>query len=326
MKPPLWVRVSIAVAAGALAAALLWLKFRAGGGYLYALDFSSYWRGSDAFRRGISPYVAVNAFSKQYPFGAGYLNMMPAAVLFLPLAYLAPQIAAVVAEGVSVATFAFALTRDGYWRLPLLASYPLIFCVLSAQVVPLVTAAMLLPALGFLAPVKFTLGAVGYAYNLSRRYAVLAIAAVCITVVIWPWWPAQWWAERHDVAGTYYHVPLLLPGGFLALTALWRWRRPEARLVAAMACVPQTMLYYDQLPLGLVAKSYRECLAAAVLSWTAPLVAIALHGNAATDREVLFRQNGPIILALYYLPALFLVLIRNKGVTASQSVNGAHRL
>src|SRR6185436_275083 len=171
---------------------------------------------------------------------------------------------------------------------PLLLSHPFIFAAMAAQVVPLITAAFLLPSLGFLASIKFTHGAVGFAYNLSRRYLVGAVLAVLVSVVIWPWWPAQWWAERHDLAGVYYAVPVLLPGGFLALAALYRWRQREARLVAAMACVPQAMLYYDQLPLGLVALSFRQCLVAAVLSWIAPVASIVLHGAAPIDRERLF--------------------------------------
>jgi hypothetical protein len=308
--PPLGLRVSIALGVGALAAILLWLKFRAGGAYLYALDFSGYWRGADAFRRGVSPYVAVNAFSRQYPWDAGFLYPLPAAVMFVPFSYLAPQTAAVVVDFFYVATFAFALMRDGYWRLPLLLSYPFIFAALAAQITPLVTAAFLLPILGFVTPAKFTLGAVGFAYNLSWKYALGAIGFMLITIAIWPWWPAQWIAERHDVAGVFYHVPILVPGGFLALAALIRWRAPEARLVAAMACVPQGMLYYDQLPLALVAQSYRECLVVAVVSWLAPAVAILLHGNAPVDRVQLFAQNAPIIIACYYVPATAFVLWR----------------
>jgi hypothetical protein len=50
-------------------------------------------------------------------------------------------------------------------------------------------------------------------------------------------------AELHDtVGGPYYHVPVLVVGGFLTLAAVAKWRLPEARLLVVMACVPQTML------------------------------------------------------------------------------------
>ena len=43
------------------------------------------------------------------------------------------------------------------------------------------------------------------------------------------------------------------------LLAMLRWRRPEGRLVAAMACVPQTYFSCDQLPPLLVPVIARAC-------------------------------------------------------------------
>jgi hypothetical protein len=264
--------------------------------------------------RGYSPYVVINAFSTLYPFGAGYLYMLPAAVLLMPFGYLSPPAAMALFEGIAVAIFAFALMRDGYWRLPLLASAPLVYGALAGQTVPLVTAAMLIPSLGWLAPIKHSTGAAGAAYTLSPRYMMLGAGIVILSVIIWPWWPAQWWAERHDIAGKYYHVPVVATGGILLLLALVRWRRPEARLLATMACLPQTMLFYDQLPLTLLAKNYRQALYVAVASWVAPVVAILDHGIGPMNRAPLFNLNAPIILACYYLPCLAVVLLRpNEG-------------
>jgi hypothetical protein len=79
--------------------------------------------------------------------------MLPAAVLFLPLSYLPPQTAAFVEEGIAIAAFAYALTRDCYWRLPLLLSYQLIFLGLRRR--SLMIAAMFLP--GFVPPINFTI-------------------------------------------------------------------------------------------------------------------------------------------------------------------------
>ena len=304
-------RVAIAIAAGVVAGLLLWLRFRAEGPYDWALDFTPYWRAGDAFRRGVSPYVAINATDHNYPCcSAGFLYMLPAAVLAIPFSHLPAQPAAVLATSLYVGVFAYALMRDGYWRLPLLLSYPLVFCALSAQIVPLTTAAFLLPALGVFASVKFTHGAVGWLYNLSRVYFIGAGAVVVASIVIWPWWPGQFWAERHDVMDVIYHVPILLPGGFLALLALIRWRRPEARMVAAMACMPQAMLFYDQLPLTLVAQTYRESLLAAVWSWSVPALGILLYGNAPIDRHLLFERTAPYIVWFYYLPAAAVVVFR----------------
>src|SRR5689334_16345681 len=98
MRPPTRYRLAIALGAGCVAGLLLWLRFRAGGAYLWALDFTPYWRGADAFRRGVSPYIAINGFDKGYPCcSGGYVYMFPATIFFLPFAWLGAQTAAVLA-------------------------------------------------------------------------------------------------------------------------------------------------------------------------------------------------------------------------------------
>ena len=303
-------RAVLAVVIGLAFGGLAWAKLRAAGPYALAYDFTFHWRAGDALRRGYSPYAVINGFSTLYPFTTGYLYWLPTAVMLEPFALLPMRTAMPIFAGLSAAVFAYALTTDGYWRLPFIASAPFLFGVLSGQVVPLVVAAMLIPALGWLAPMKYTSGAAGFAYNLSRKYAILAAAVVIVSVVAWPWWPRQWLNELHDVVGgPYYAVPLLLPGGFILLASLLKWRRPEARLLAAMACAPQLMLFYDQLPLLVLAKTRQQALVMAVASWFAPALGIALHGISA-DSAQLFRWNASIILASYYLPGLAIVLMR----------------
>lgn len=303
----------VAAVIGAVASALMWARLRSAGGYAFALDFSPHWRAADAMLHGVSPYLAINAFTTLYPFGAGYLYMLPAAIILLPFGYLEPQTATVIFAGISIAVFAYALARDGWWRLPLLASAPLVYGALSGQTVPLIVAAMLVPSLGWLAPIKFTLGAAGWVYNLSLRYALLAAAVVVVSVAVFPWWPMQWVHELGDVNGVYYHVPLRVLGGVVALAALSRWRRPEARLIAVMACVPQTMLFYDQLPLGLVAHTYRQALTFAVASWVAPLMSLWHFGSQPVDRQSLLAWNAPLIVACYYIPCALVVLTRGNA-------------
>jgi hypothetical protein len=57
-----------------------------------------------------------------------------------------------------------------------------------------------------------------------------------------------------------------LPGGFLLALAALRWRRPEARLLLAIAIAPQTIVPYDLVPLAVVPESRREVLLMA-LGW-----------------------------------------------------------
>jgi len=312
-------RIAVAVICGLAFWAIAALKLRAAGPYALALDFTPHWWAGDALRRGYSPYLVINAISKQYPFNGGYFWMLPTAVILEPFAFLPMQTAMPIFVGLSIALFVYALTVEGWWRLPFVASAPLVYGAMGGQVVPLVVAAILLPALGWLAPMKFTLATAGFAYNLSLRYVALAAGVVVVSIVIWPWWPMQWFHDLHDIVpGTYYHVPVLLVGGFLLLSAALRWKRQDARLLLVMACLPQTMLYYDQLPLLVIARTRRQALAMALCSWVAPIAALALH-PASADRTILFGWNAPIILACYYFPCLAAVLMRSNVATQAEA-------
>ena len=308
-------RAGLALVVGLVCWVFLVLKARVDGPGGWVNDFTVHWLAVDAFRHGYSPYKAINAFSTHYSFNAGYVYWLPTAVILLPFAWLPMQVAMQIFSALSVAIFTYAITRDGWWRLPFLGSLPLIWCMVSGQTVPLVTAAMLLPALGWLAPIKYTTAAAGAAFNLSRVYVLGAAAVVVVSVIVWPWWPREWWADLHEgVGGPNWHIPARVAGGIVLLAALTKWRRPEARLLAVMACVPQTMLYYDQLPLLVVARSYRQALALSLASWVAPIVLIWMHPGGPFPRATLFAYNAPVVVWCYYVPCLLLVLSRpNKA-------------
>jgi hypothetical protein len=307
-SPSIRGRVGVALAVAAVAFALAFLRYH-DAPYVYAGDFTWHWRAGRAMLDGASPYRVINTLP-YYPYNSGYYYLLPTAVVAAPFSLLSPHDAAALFTGCSIGLLAFALTRGGYERLPLLASLPVVWCIFSGQVTALATTAIILPALWWLWPLKYTIGGAGAAYQLSARYLVLGLALVALTMLIWPWWPRDWIAEFSDNNGSYYRVPLLVPGGVLVLMTLLRWRRPEARLIAALACVPQTMLYYDQLPLLLAARSYREALWFSLGSYGAPLIAIAIYGMAPVDLRVLVQRNAPVIVACYYVPVAILVLAR----------------
>jgi hypothetical protein len=306
--PPIHARIAIAIGVALVAFTLAMLRFR-GAPYAYAGDFTWHWRAGRAMLDGASLYRVINTLP-YYPYNSGYYYFLPTALVVAPFSVLTPHMAAAVFVGCSLGLLALGLTRDGYWRLPILASLPVVWCIFSGQVVTLATAVILLPALWWLWPMKYTLGAAGAAYHLSARYVAVGVVLLGLTMIIWPWWPRDWVAELSDNNGRYYRVPLLVPGGVLLLVTLLRWRRPEARLIAAMACVPQTMLYYDQLPLTLAASSYRQALWISIGSYAAPLIASAIFGAAAVDLRVLVERNAPVILACYYAPTALLILFR----------------
>lgn len=277
-------------------------------------DFTLHWWAGNALRRGESPYAVINAVSTTWPYCSGYLYWLPAAAILSPLSLLPLLTALPLFVGVSVAVFTFAITRDGYWRLSFLASAPVLYGTDGGQVVLLVVAAMFIPSLAWLATMKYTIGLAGVAFTLSRRYVLWFALPVLVSVAVWPWWPLAWFHELHDVAGRYYHVPVFVAGGFLLPLAALRWRRPEARLLFVMACAPQTMFNYDQLPLLLVARGPIQAAAFALLTYLPRWLNDLIYGPSTADREALFNHLAPFIIACYYLPCLVLVLRRpNTG-------------
>jgi hypothetical protein len=302
-------RVLIATAV-AMAAALVALNvLRASADQRNASDFTWYWRAGQALLHGQSPYKVINAVGP-YPYSEGFLYPLPAALIAAPFALLPLRIAMIAFCAALAGMLAFVLTRDGYWRLPLLMSFPMLWCAQSGQWTPLVLAAILAPSLGGLAVAKPTLAAAAFAYTPRRRFMVSAAVALVVSVVIFPRWPGEYLAEVAARTSANYHIPLLVfPGPMLVLAAL-RWRRAEARMLLVMSCVPQTMLFYDQLPLAVIAGTFRQALVFSLASY-APIVAIYFLPRPADDTTAATVATTSVVLVwMYYLPCLLAVLRR----------------
>jgi hypothetical protein len=181
------------------------------------------------------------------------------------------------------------------------------------QWTPLVTATLLIPVLGFLAVVKPNVGLASIADDPSTIRILGGGALLLISLAFQPNWPVEWMANLRSMPP--HPSPILLPGGFLALLAIARWRRPEARLLVAMACVPQLMYFADQLPLWLVAKTRRESMlltATSLVAWVISLQALNRPGGMPA-----FESNALVLLGVY-APALAMVLRRrNEGTIPS---------
>jgi hypothetical protein len=139
----------------------------------------------------------------------------------------------------------------------------------------LLTAAVLTPVLQGLAALKPNLG-IGILVYQPRWQPLLlgAVVAVLISLLVLPTWPLDW---SVNLQRNRHHVPLLLlPFGPLLLLTATRWHNPRARLVFALACFPQQVLGYDQVALGLVARSAYQQLVLALLSWLPVVGALAL--------------------------------------------------
>jgi hypothetical protein len=287
-------------------------------------DFTFPWRAARILLDGHDPYAVIRP-SGPPPFDDRFRYPLPAAIVALPFAPLRPPLASALFVGLGVGCFAFAITRHGYGRLPLAVSAPVFWATQNVQWAPLLTAAALLPSLSWIWVVKPNLGAALWWYRPSRRTLAWqsggGLLLVGISFALVPTWPAGWLAAvRSGALASQYVPPVLVPGGALALLALLRWRRPEARLLAAMACVPQNYFLYDQLPLALVARSWRGALTYTALSYVAlawwlrhgknPALASVPAGSAAL---------APVVIALFYLPALVMVLRRPNTAPPADS-------
>jgi hypothetical protein len=115
---------------------------------------------------------------------------------------------------------------------------------------------------------------VGIAYFVARPSWWAVVGGVTLGALAFaldPAWLGQWTAAidravRIAKHGFPYRAPALMPGGFLILAALSRWRRTEARLLVALSLIPHTTLPYELLPLFLIPRGWRQVGALVALS------------------------------------------------------------
>jgi len=245
-----------------------------------------------------------------YPYENYYYYPLLAALVTLPLVGLAAVPSAAAFVGLSSAALAYVVTRDGFGFRGLLvfASVPYLTAAVLGQLTPLIVAAGFIPALQWVYAAKPTIAAALFAARPSLRGAALAVLLLLVSLILLPHWPVDW---LHALAHTPHHrAAVMRPFGFLVLLALLRWRTPEGRLVAMLACVPQVFFFYDQLPLMLTARTGRQLSLLVVATWTA----WAITWTTCTHKPACVEFAEPLILPFLYLPALVLVLRRpNEG-------------
>ena len=261
-------------------------------------DFADLWHGVVVWQAGGDPYAAVRALHRDvalyYPF--------PALLLCWPLGWLPLHHAEAVFVGLGIGTFAYAA-----WGSPLLVA------VLSASVLanitqgqwsPLVTATAVLPGVGLVWAAKPSTG-LAFAVSFPHRRAFLAAALLgLLSIAVWPGWIAAW---LPGLNGTVHIAPVRRAGGALLLLALLKWRRPEARLLTALALIPQTGTLYDTVPLFLIPRTRWEAYGLAALTQIAAVVANA-RLKPGMDLVTSIDRRWPVLLLLVYLPALALLL------------------
>lgn len=275
-----------------------------------APDFIYPWKAARLLLQGTNPYSALPG-GLTAPFQAPLLYPLPAVLVAIPFSWLSLPLAVGTFMGLSVFLLAYTMTREGWDALPFFASAPLILAVMLGQWSPLLLAATLLPAGGILAVTKPNVGLALTIYRPTRTGILGCAAFIVFSVMLLPTWPRDW---LHSLAvdrlsGTHV-APVTTPFGFVLALALLRWRRPEARLLLAMAFIPQLLFFYDQLPLMLVPASRRQSYAVVIPSSAAFLVWLLVgQGSAAGPRIA----EWCVMLSMY-LPCLIIILRRpNEG-------------
>jgi hypothetical protein len=310
-------RAVVATSIAILSALLALREVRSQGTWWVAGDFTYWWRAARVLLDGHSPYAVIQPTGR-YPFQGRFVYPLPAALAALPFAPLAPVHALAAFSAVSGGLLAWAVTRRGYHHLPLFLSPAYLWCAASGQWGALLMAAALTPALGWVATVKPTLGLAMLAYRPSRLALGLCALMAVVSLAVRPGWVLEWLATTAQERGN-YDVPLTASfAGPLILAALLRWRRPEARLLVLMACVPQSFFFYDQVPLWLVPATFWESALLTGLAWAARAVyGTSFNAIGAAPPEqfselaaALARLMRSLLVITLYLPAMLLVLRR----------------
>lgn len=275
-------------------------------------DFTWPWRAARALLVGENPYHVIRP-TGPFPFDGTFNYPLPAALIAMPFAWLPPAAAAALFSGISGGLLSFALTELGWHRLIVLVSPPYLITAMSGQWSTLMMAAALIPALSWLAIAKPTVGAASFVFR-PNRYAIMGgVALVVISFALLPTWLGDWLAVlRHEPSHRYIPM-LMLRGGPILLLALLRWRTPEGRFLAVIACVPQVLTLYSAFPLMLAARTRLEALSLSTAS------VIAWAGFAWRLGDASFEATRPVYMGNWILwciavPALAMTLARpNEG-------------
>jgi len=287
---------------------LFWTHPRSG-----TSDFQQPWAAARLLAQGKNPYELIGpgrTFEHHWPL----VYPATAAVASMPFAWASARVADALFVGFGAAVLAWALTRRTFAnpQLWVFASFPMMVSAQTVQWSPLLTAAAVTPALGFLFAAKPSIGlAILTAYP-SRAAIYGATAFGLITILIWPFWVPAWLANLPSL--THMIAPITCWGGPLILLALLKWRRPEARLLVALACTPQTPVLYEVVPLFLLVRNLRE--AAVLIVLTGVMGRIVVATLSATPYSVWMAGNAQWMVWLVYLPCTAMVLLRpNDGLT-----------
>jgi len=287
-------------------------------------DFDQVWIAANAVRHGADPYAALRATG--WPFPLYY--PMTAAVIAMPFVLFPIAWARLLffATGAGILAWTFGAVPHRRWAF---FSGSFLDAFALAQWSPFLTGSIELPAFlaGAVLTAKPTVGlalAVAFFLPITRRtwFALAgALTTVVISLILTPSWPSNFIAATRNSPHIVSPVTLL-PLGPIILLALLRWRRPEARLLACLAVIPQTFVSYSTVPLFLVPKARRETLLLVLLAdlvYGINSLLLPLAGIRSESLAARVHMEAQPILALLYIPCLVMVLRRPNHNTDGSS-------
>lgn len=301
-RPALRQRIVVALAIGIVSGLVAYVLH---GRHGFWPDFVFPWAAARHLLAGRDPYLALPGGLAE-PFESPLLYPLPTVLAVVPFARFSLAAAGGMMMSISAALLAFVLTRDGWHRLWMLASAPFVMAISLGQWSPLITVAALEPALGALATLKPNIGLAAFAYRPSRRMVVGSAVVVALSLIVSPRWPLEWFHAIRSLPG--HPAPILVAHGvgIILLLAALRWRSPEGRLLLVSACVPQLLLFADQLPLLLVARTRGELVTLTACSQIGFLIWFSML----RDGDLYVLKAAPYVLFFVFVPALAVVLRR----------------
>ena len=256
-------------------------------------DFSYYWGLARILMDGGNPYR--HAFI--YPF--------PTLLMLLPLTWMPVRDGAIVFMAVSVGLMVYGLVRAlGLRSLVVLLSPAFWDAVWKLQWGPLLMAAALVPAFGFLAAGKASVGLAALVYR-PNKWAIAGFSGmVLLSLLVLPTWP---WdiLSALPAAPAPHDPPVRWWTGALGLLGLIRWREPRGRVLTACTLIPASAQLYDHLLVWLAARDWRESLVLTATAWVGYIAFLATAPHDLTKDATAAQLS---IAASVYVPAGLMML------------------
>ena len=268
-------------------------------------DFDFLYDAAARLVRGENPYPPATQWFP-YP--------LPAVLLAIPFTWIPLTLARPIFDVLVGWAFVYALWRyRAPYALLAVASGAYLLAMENGQTTPLMVAATLIPALGFLLAVRPNTSAALWIAWPSLRTLLGASFLLALSFVVLPSWPWDWW-EALPLEHTQLAPPILRPFGFVLLLAALRWRSPEGRLLLAIAFIPQSTLPYELVPLVLIPASRLEMGVYVAGTWIAVAAAEGLHLSRSMAEWT--ATGWPLTLCAVYVPMLYLILRRGSSTRA----------